>query len=74
VSAPATFTDPAIRTMDDRRLAARAAIQAVDAIGREIARQRSAGAPDAVLAALDGAMRAIPMPAFPESAFPESAQ
>jgi hypothetical protein len=67
-----TYTDPAITDMEAWRIAARAAQEAIDAIGREIARQRIAGAPDGVLAALDDAMRAIPAPALPPRT--ESAQ
>jgi hypothetical protein len=61
------FTDPAVTDMDAWRIAQRASQQAIDAIGREIARQRDAGASDDVLAALDAAMCAIPAPAFPKA-------
>jgi hypothetical protein len=61
------FTDPAVTDMDAWRIAQRASQQAIDAIGREIARQRDAGASDDVLAALDAAMCVIPAPAFPKA-------
>jgi microcystin degradation protein MlrC len=67
-----TYTDPDIRSMADWRPAARAAQQAMEAVGREIARQRIAGAPDAVLLALHAAMLAIPYPAMPRAEESES--
>lgn len=62
-----TYTDPDIRSMAEWRPAARATQHAMEAIGREIARQLIAGAPDAVLAALGAAMLAIPYPEMPRA-------
>lgn len=54
-----------IRNMDEWRIAARALQEARDAVGREIAKARIAGASDDVIRALDAAMVAIQFPAMP---------